>query len=408
MKVAILAIGDEVVCGRTVNTNAAYLSKILESNHFRVVKHLTCLDDMDAIASALDFLYEDAELIFTIGGIGPTDDDLTKEAVAKYFSEELILYPEVVKVIKNYFSRQGLTMPENNRQQAYFIKGSKIIPNENGTAPGMIFEKEDQMIVVLPGPPRELIPMVENTVLPYLKDKENEWVLKEQYRLMNIGESHVMERIGSILDKYSRLKIVTYASVGRIDLIVSTNNKDDGVMFKEACHKITEALHEFMIDEIDRTIQEVIVHRLIEKGYTIAVAESLTGGMLTSMIVDVPGSSKVLNEAFVTYSNESKVKYLGVNEKSLQEKGAVSEEVAREMAIGVAKASGATIGISTTGIAGPGGGTDRKPVGLVYMAISMDGETKVYRRVFSGNREKVRQKTCYTILFHLYKEYLQG
>ena len=179
-------------------------------------------------------------------------------------------------------------------------------------------------------------------------------------------------------------------------------------MFKEACHKITEALHEFMIDEIDRTIQEVIVHRLIEKGYTIAVAESLTGGMLTSMIVDVPGSSKVLNEAFVTYSNESKVKYLGVNEKSLQEKGAVSEEVAREMAIGVVKASGATIGISTTGIAGPGGGTDRKPVGLVYMAISMDGETKVYRRVFSGNREKVRQKTCYTILFHLYKEYLQG
>lgn len=406
MKVAILAIGDEVLSGRTVNTNASYLSKVFESLHYPVVKHHVCMDRLESIVHSLSLLYEHVDLVVTIGGIGPTEDDLTKEAVSKYFKEELVLYPEIVEDIKNYFAHQGAEMPENNIKQAYFINGAKIISNDQGTAPGMIYEKLDKTIIVLPGPPKELVPMVEKEVIPYLQKRQNGWHIKRQYRFMNIGESLLMDRLQSFINNYSSLKIVSYSTDGGIDLIVSTNNKDNTLLFEEACQTLERNMSQYIIGDCKKTIQELVVHRLIEKGYSIGIAESLTGGMLASMIVDVPGSSNIFNEAFVTYSNESKVTRLGVSKESLETKGAVSEEVAVEMAEGVKKTTNATIGISTTGIAGPGGSTSRKPVGLVYIGITMNGKTKVYRHVFSGNRDRVRKKTCDTALFYLYKDFL--
>lgn len=407
MDVAILAIGDEVVQGKTINTNASYLAKTLESINMRVIKHMACLDDRSSIIDSLGVLYQSANVVITIGGLGPTIDDLSKEAVAEFFDKSLVIYPQVVDKIHSYFTRQGLSMPESNMKQAYFIEGSKILNNSNGTAPGMIYESGGKIVVVLPGPPKELIPMFEKEALPYLKSIRKTFHVSQKFRLMNIGESHVDELLSTFYDKYSCLKIAPYASVGQIDYIISTNNKDDENLFNEACLEFQKVLEKFIIGDWTQLINEKIVHELIERGLSIATAESLTGGMMASMIVDVPGSSAIFNEGFITYSNESKSRQLTIDPSIIQEKGAVSEEVARAMAEGVASVTGARIGLSTTGIAGPGGATPSKPVGLVYMGISMDGYTKVYRYIFGGDREKVRRRTCMTLLYHLYKDFLQ-
>lgn len=407
MDVAILAIGDEVVSGKTINTNAAYLAKALFKHNYFVVTHLACPDRIPDIMNALSFLYRSVDLVITIGGIGPTADDVTKEAVSRYFQEDLVLYPDILEAITAYFARRGQVMPPNNRKQAYFPQNAVIIPNENGTAPGMIYEKMGKTIIVLPGPERELIPMVETTVLPYLGKKQTGFYLKREFRFMNIGESRLMESLQPIIDCFPSLKMVSYVKESGIDFIVSTNNRDEASLLEEASEQIQRELAAYWVGDGSQEIQELVVQRLIEKGDTVAVSESLTGGLLASMIVDVPGSSAVFHEAVVTYSNEAKVKRLGVSEESLKQYGAVSEEVAREMALGILREAKATFGLSTTGIAGPTGATPNKPVGLVYIGIATKDRVNVYRYIFNGNRNVVRKKTCYTALFHLWKDFLE-
>jgi nicotinamide-nucleotide amidase len=406
MKISILAIGDEVIKGKSVNTDAAFIATELEKQGIKVVNHMACLDECQEITKALHYLLEETDVVITSGGLGPTIDDITKECVAQFFNEELELYPEVLEIIKNLFEKRNMSMPLTNKKQALFIKGSTVIPNHNGSAPGMIYEKNGKTVIVLPGPPNELNPMFINDVLPYLMKDFSDNNLIKHYRLMNIGESHVDEIIGFMYEKYSDLKIAPYAGIGHIDFIIVTNveNKQS---FDAACQIFENLLGDYIIGDWSRMIHEIIVEKLIAKGLTIATAESCTGGMLSSMIVDVPGCSAVFNEGFVTYSNEAKIKHLGVDETVLDQNGAVSAEVAYEMASKVAKVTDSRIGLSTTGIAGPTGGTSDKPVGLVYMGISIDGKTRVYKMNFSGNREKVRMRTCLAILYFLYRDFIK-
>ncbi len=401
MKVAILTIGDEVVIGKTMNTNASYVAKVLESNHFIVTNHLAVRDNVHEIMDALDFLYKDASVVITTGGLGPTVDDLTKEVCAKYFKEEMILASEELEKIKTYF--HSVNMTDNNIKQAYFIKNALIIKNDNGTAPGMIFEKEQKIVINLPGPPKELEPMLNETVVPYLKDKEKVIILEKQFRLMNIGESHAETLIKSLYEKYPTIKVAPYASVGVIDYMVSTPHINDRANFEACCKGFEEILSDYIIGDWSRSIQEIIVDLMSEKNITLAIAESCTGGMVTSSIVDVSGSSKILLEGLITYSNEAKINRLGVNKDLLMQYGAVSKEVAEDMAKNVTVNSHADIGLAVTGIAGPTGGTIDKPVGLVYTAIYFQGRAKVYKHQYNGDRTKVRVRSMMGLMYELYK-----
>lgn len=407
MKLSILAIGDEVINGKTINTNAAYLAKELEVFNVRINHHLSCIDDEQAIVDSLNYLYKHSDIVITTGGLGPTVDDLTKESAAKYFNQELLYHEDVYQIIEGYFSKLNLTMPITNKKQAYFIKGSKIIENNNGTAPGMIYEQGKQILIVLPGPPKELIPMFKDTVVPYLQSKLGEHPYVKKYRLMNIGESHVEEQIGFLYHQFPKLKIAPYASIGSIDYIIYTKDKDEKQSFYEACEQFESKLSSFIIGDWSKTIAEIVVESLIKHKITISVVESLTGGMVASSLVDVSGCSEVFNEAMVTYSNESKVNRLGVSEETLRQFGAVSEQTAIEMAEGIARVTHSNIGLSTTGIAGPLGGTPTKPVGLVYMAISYNGKTHVYKKNFTGDRDKVRTRTTLTLLYYLYRDFIK-
>ncbi len=402
MKIAILTIGDEVVSGKIVNTNASYLAKILETNQFKISKHLAVRDEEEEILKGLAFLYDNANIVITTGGLGPTVDDLTKEICARYFNEKMIFIEDVFNQIKTYYEKTKRKMPSVNKKQAYFIKDAIVIPNDNGTAPGMIYEKEHKIIINLPGPPKELEPMLHHVVLPYLKDKWDIESLKKQYRLMNIGESDAETILQPLYQKYTSIKIAPYASVGVVDYMLSIENKDNQSVFDRCCDEFEQYLGEYIIGDWSKTIQELVVELLRKNNLTLAIAESCTGGMVSAKIVDVSGSSHVLKEGVVTYSNEAKMKRLGVLENTLIKHGAVSEETAREMALGVKSTSGADIGISITGIAGPTGGTKEKPVGLVYSAICFNGKTQVYRNYCVGDRYKIRLRSTMLILYKLY------
>lgn len=403
MKVSILTIGDEVINGKIINTNASFIARILEVNHFEVERHLAVKDDKTEIIKALEILYQNSEIVITTGGLGPTIDDLTKEASSSYFNEELIYFPEVYKTIEAYFSASKRKMPENNKKQAYFIEGSIVVDNNYGTAPGMIYEKLGKTIINLPGPPQELEPMLNETVVPFLRKKINVKGLKKEYRLMNIGESLAESLITSLYDNYPNVKIAPYASVGVIDYVILVKDENNKKSFEKCCQEFETILKDYIIGDWSQNIQEIIVHLLSEKNLTIAIAESCTGGMLASRIVDVSGSSKVFKEGMITYSNQAKVNRLGVKQSTLDTYGAVSSEVAKEMAEGIKKVTNSDIGISVTGVAGPTGGTKEKPVGLVYSAIHYKGKTNVYKNYFLGDRLKIRERSVGQVLFELYK-----
>src|SRR5690554_2707534 len=214
MFVSILSIGNEIISGKTVNTDASLIAKILDVNHFHVLRHLTVKDDKEEIIKALDILYLNANVVITTGGLGPTVDDMTKEASSAYFNEQLVYFPKVYEKINKYFKTSKREMPENNKSQAYFIRGSIIVENNNGTAPGMVYETDGKIIINLPGPPKELEPMLKQTVIPFLIGKKNSSGIKKEYRLMNIGESHAETLIKPIIKKYPDIKIAPYASVG--------------------------------------------------------------------------------------------------------------------------------------------------------------------------------------------------
>lgn len=401
MNAEILAIGTELLLGDILNTNAQFISKQLASLGIGVYYQTVVGDNPDRILTAFKNAFERADLVITTGGLGPTDDDLTKEMAAKYFGREMVLDEGSVEHLKKYFAKNFDKMPQTNYKQAYIPKDSNTIYNCNGTAPGCMIEENGKILIMLPGPPNENVPMFENEVKPILKSKQELTFVSKSLHLCGIGESAAAEKIRDLMNNSSNPTIAPYAKTNEMLFRITASGKDEEEaynMMQPAVDRIYDDLGDFIYGEDDITLSQAVMNLAAEKNFRIATAESCTGGLLASAFIDSPGASKVFFNGVVTYSNESKVKLLGVSEETLESVGAVSEEVARQMAEGVARISGAEIGLSTTGIAGPDGGTDEKPVGLVYIGISVSGNTIVKKLNLRGDREKIRSRAVTEII----------
>ena len=405
----IISVGTEVVTGDIIDTNAPYLSKELVSLGIDTMYRTSVKDDDKTILEVLNIAKKRADLIITIGGLGPTYDDFTKEEVAKVNGLKLVRSDKAEQKIRDYFDKTGRKMTDNNLRQADIIEGSLAIDNDNGTAPGILLEKDNKIFILFPGPPNELIPMFENKVKPYLKDKTGKFILERCIKLSGIGESYVEEELKDLIDKDEKIIIATYAKVGEVHIKITSEGKtkqEAEEKLKPYFEKIQIRFSKYVYGYDDDTLPKKVVEYLKDKNLKVAFCESCTGGYISKTITDVPGASDVFDCGMVTYSNEIKARLAGVSPIALKNNGAVSEEVATQMAKGIRTLAKADIGISVTGIAGPGGGTEEKPVGLVYMGISTKNTTVTKKLNFRGNREKIRLSTVNAVMSTLI-EYLK-
>lgn len=401
MKCEILSVGTEILLGDILNTNSRYLSNELANLGIDVYYHQVVGDNRERILNALKEAFSRSDIIITTGGLGPTKDDMTKELVAEFLGMDMYLHEESLKKIEDYFKKMGRIPVKSNEKQAYFPKEAIILENNNGTAPGAIFEKDGKAIIVLPGPPKEMEPMFNKSVRKYLESLTGYTIVSEVLRVFGIGESEAENKLQDLIDNGKNPTIAPYAKEGEVTFRITAKGKDEDEarkLIKPLKEEVYNRLGNLIYNTGDVSIQETVGEMLVNKNMTIGVSESCTGGLVSAKLIEYPGISSVFLEGAVTYSNEAKMRTLNVKKDTLEKFGAVSEETAREMAEGIAKRCGSRIGVSTTGIAGPGGGTEEKPVGLVYIGVYIDGETKVERHVFSGNRSAVRNKASMTAL----------
>lgn len=392
MNAEILAVGTELLMGQIVNTNAQYISERLNSIGVNVYFHSVVGDNPKRLENSIKLALERSDLVVITGGLGPTKDDITKEKVAEVFNRKMVLHEESLKRIKDYFIKLGREMTDNNAKQAYFPEDSIIIENNKGTAPGCIIESENKVVIILPGPPREMQPMFDESVVPYLQKNSGYKIVSKYLRIFGIGESTLEEMIMDLVDKQEDVTIATYAKMGEVTVRLTCKSKLSEEGFNKICpfeEEIIKRLGSYVYSTENENLEKVVARMLLDNNLTIAIAESCTGGLICSKLVSVSGISKAFNRGIVSYSNDSKIEDLGVNKDTIKNFGAVSKETAIEMAEGVQKLAGSDIGVSITGIAGPGGGTAKKPVGLMYIALAYKGNT-VYKKLnLSGDRERI-------------------
>lgn len=402
MRAEIISVGTEILLGDIVNTNTQFLAKELASIGIEVYRQEVVGDNQDRLLGILEEALNRSDMVITTGGLGPTNDDLTKETACKFFNMDLELHQESLKALEEYFLKMGRKITESNYKQVYFPKEAIVLPNPNGTAPGAILEKNNKYIVILPGPPKEMKPMYINHVKPYLIKKGDGIIESKVVRVLGIGESMAAEKLKKFIENGVNPTVAPYAKEEDVIFRITAkaeSQKEALKLIEPVKNQIEEILGQDVYGEGEETTIEMVVgDLLIKNNLKISTAESCTGGMIASRLVSVPGISDVFLEGAVTYANEAKVRTLNVKEETLKKYGAVSEETAREMAEGMAKRTGSDIAVVTTGIAGPGGGTEEKPVGLVYIGLYYKGEVYVYKNVFNGNRQKVRTKATVTAL----------
>ncbi len=396
MKTEIINVGTELLMGSVVNTNAAYLAKKCTELGFGIYYQTVVGDNEGRLCEAIQTAKSRADILILTGGLGPTEDDMTKEAVAKVFQKRLVEDETVKKEIQAFFSRKHKdSVPSNNWKQSLIIEDSFVLHNENGTAPGMILEQDNNIVILLPGPPNELIPMFEQKVSQYLSSKQSSVFVTKMVKLCGIGESAVAQEIHDLILKQSNPTIATYAKPGEVHIRVTGKGKDADEA-KEVVKPIVKELKKRFGDSIYTTdeqvsLEECVVKLLNKHELTVVTAESCTGGMIAATIVNVPGASNVLKQSFVTYSNKAKRKYLDVSKNTLKKYTEYSEQCAKEMAQGAALVHDSDVSIAVTGIAGPGGGTPEKPVGLVYIACYVKEKVFVKEFHFQGTREMIRE-----------------
>ena len=411
MKAEILAVGTEILLGDIINTNAQFISKELALLGIDVYRQEVIGDNEDRLLEAIGEIFQRSDILICTGGLGPTEDDLTKETICKYFNADLELHEESLEELKNYYKRLDRPMTESNLKQVYFPKESKVLSNPNGTAPGMILEKNDKVAVILPGPPREMKPMFLNYVKAYLKDKGNGVIISEVLRVLGVGESTAANMIKDFINNGVNPTVAPYAKEDDVIFRITARGKSEEEGRKLIAPVKEEIKRVFNLDCYgegeELTIEEVLGKLLVDRKLTISTAESCTGGMIASRLINYPGISEVFLEGAVTYSNEAKERTLNVKKKTLDTYGAVSEETAKEMAIGISKRTGSDISVVTTGIAGPGGGSEEKPVGLVYIGLYYKGNVKAFKYIFNGNRHNVRTKATVTALDLVRREILK-
>lgn len=412
MTVELISVGTEILLGNIVNTNANYLSlecaKLGLPLYYQVVVGDNAVRLFDTINTALTR----SDIVILTGGLGPTQDDLTKETTAKVLGRSLTMDEHSRQRILDYFNNlhypdshsgtpgyAGMTalskVSENNWKQAMMIDGSIVLDNDNGTAPGYIVEDNRKSIILLPGPQNEMKPMFEAHVLPYLKKLTDRVFISRMVKLCGIGESRAETMILDLIEQQDNPTIAPYAKTGEVHFRITASAADEetaGSLMQPLLDKLKERFKDniYSLDE-EETLEAVVVKQLKAKGLTLTIAESCTGGMLSGRIVSVPGASQVFKAGFITYSNEAKRRYLGVREETLKEFGAVSSRTAEEMAEGACAATDSEVSAAITGIAGPGGGTAEKPVGLVYIACRINGATTVRELKVKGNRDKIRE-----------------
>lgn len=407
MNVEIIAVGNEVVSGYTINTNASYLAQEVQKIGMKPTYISAVCDDSEAISRTLQQAMERSEVILLTGGLGPTPDDLTKETVCQTLGMPVKIIPEELEIIKAKFVKLGKEMSDNNVKQAAFPQEAVILPNDCGTAPGCMIEVNHTIIVLLPGPPKEMKQMFECYVMPVLKKKATLHYAHLDIKCFGIGEGEVAARIEPFLGVHGQMNVATYINAGEVIVRLTAygaSEQEAKSAIDEMKTKVEACLEAFIFGYNEERLEEKIVNLLLEKQYTISTVESCTGGLIAATLINCSGVSTCLKESVVTYSNEAKMAYVNVKKETLDRVGAVSEETAREMAEGIKHRANADIGLSSTGIAGPGGGTPLKPVGLVYIGIAMKGQTEVFKLQLNGTRQEIRERTVKNILFQLYKK----
>ena len=400
----IISTGTEILLGQTLNTNAQYIAQKLATIGISVYYQTTVGDNAERLAVALQQALQRADIVVTTGGLGPTLDDLTKETVARVWGLETELHPDLLAKIEGFFISNGREFPPGNRKQAVFPKGSQIIPNELGTAPGAIVEKDNKTVIILPGPPFEMQPMFEQTVEPYLLRRTQGAPAVIRSRVLRVygpGESGVEKIIHDLIAVQSNPTMALLAKAGEIQIRITAR----GASAEEAGHliaaqeeKIRQRVGKYIFGSDEESLAVVVGKMLHQRGFTLATAESCTGGLIAKLMTDVAGSSEYYLGGVVSYSNESKSKFLGVKPETLTKYGAVSPQVAAEMAHGIREQTASRIGVSVTGIAGPGGGSAEKPVGLVYAGLVWDNLVKVWDFRFYGDRNHIRLLTANAVL----------
>ncbi len=413
MNAHIITIGDEILIGQTLNTNAAYIGSKLVDIQVYVKKSSVVSDVEEEILKEFKQCWENNDLVIATGGLGPTHDDITRQCVVKFFNTELMRNNEVLEDIKTMFAKKGREVTKINEGQALVPKIAKVIRNSHGTAPGFWIEKKNKIFVVMPGVPIEMQEMMENFVLSSLKEKlqnPKEISLRKTLQTTGIPESTLFEKLGNLEELLDGAKLAFLPSQYGVKLRITAKEKTED----EAKNKITEVeqrirskVGRFIYSREDESLEEVVARLLKERGLTISLAESCTGGGLANELTNVSGASAYFERGIVSYSNASKVEILKVLEDTIAEYGAVSLEVARQMAEGVKSISGTDLGVSITGIMGPTGATTDKPVGLVYIGLCDDKVCTAKEFTFGDDRIINKQKTIQAAL-DMIRKYLLG
>lgn len=408
MRAEILAVGTELLMGQIANTNAQYISSKLPNVGVGVYYHSVVGDNPERLSQSLRLALERCDVVITTGGLGPTQDDLTKETIAKAFGHKLVLHEESLDSIKAHFQKVGRKMAASNEKQAYMPENSIILKNNNGTAPGCIIEDGNKIVIMLPGPPSEMKPMFDDFVLPYFKKKTDVVIESKFLKVFGIGESEMESRIMDLIDTQTNPTIATYVKEGEVTIRLSAQVKegeDAGTIMQPVIEEIRKKAGECLYSEDNKTLDMVCGNLLLEKNITLATAESCTGGLVSETLTNIPGISRVFLGGVVSYSNEAKMNFLGVKETTLQQHGAVSRETAAEMAEGIKARMKTDLGVSITGIAGPDGGTPEKPVGLVYLGLATPKGTFTKELRLSGNRTRIRSISAFNA-FDMIRRYI--
>lgn len=397
MVVELISVGTEILLGNIVNTNAAYLAERCALLGLSCYYQTVVGDNAERLTEAMKTALGRADVVILSGGLGPTQDDLTKETAARVLGRKLVVDEHSRERVLEFFKNRGLEITENNWKQAMIPEGALAVDNDNGTAPGIVMQADGKHIILLPGPPNELVPMFEKEIAPYLKRLEPGTIYSQTVKICNLGESKAETLVADMIADQSNPTIAPYAKTGEVHFRVTAKAEEERAARKLVKPVVKELKSRFgsnvYTTEEDVTLEKAVADLLTANRLSVVTVESCTGGLLAARLINVPGVSEVFKTGLVTYANKSKRRLAGVKKSTLDKYGAVSEQTAREMAKGAALLHKADVAVSITGIAGPDGGTEKKPVGLVYIACCVCGTVTVKEFHFSGNRSKIRESS---------------
>ena len=380
MKTAVLSVGTEILFGQITNTNTVFLSQQLNMLGFDVMYHYTVGDNSKRLAEIIEMAFRDCDLVITTGGLGPTEDDLTKETACQVMHDELKVHEESLRALEEMARKRDKPMTENNYKQALMPSRAQVFDNDAGTAPGFALSQGEKTIICMPGPPREMKRMWERRVKPYLESRQTGVIYYKVLRCFGIGESSLETELLGLIDQQTDPTIATYAKEGECSVRIASKREtleEARRAVEEMIEKVEALVGEYVYSRHDEELAQVVGKKLIERNISVSACESCTGGMFAESLTGVPGISAVFDRSLVTYTYGAKMEELGVQEETLRQFTAESGETALEMVQGLREKTGSRLCISVTGIAGPGGGTPEKPVGLMYIGCIFGGRTEV-------------------------------